>query len=460
MRRNSLGRGTALLGLAGLLLAACSTTLHHSASTTAIVLQVSQDQFSDHAEPSMATNPTDPNNLLAASMVLQGPTRGLATYASFDGGRTWRSNGLLPGSGLRYDADVTVTFDSSGHGFVCGWVGDRAQEARGAVRVWRTDDGGRTFQKPVMAVSGFLDHPGLAADPTFGSKDLYLAGSFTSGDGLRFARSTDDGQSFGTSRPIDPTTGKDGRLPVIAAGPNGLVAVMYYVYQPDGTATAEIVTSTDHGATFGPPKTLGSVQRPSSVGAISARSGPAVAIDPHSGEIYAAIATGRNDGRSRISVYFSADLGRSWSTARMSAALSSGQIYAQPQLAVDKTGQVGLLAFDITTNHVQPMLFLLHPGDTKFDNPQSLQPGGFHPATTAAQANRQDAADSVRQAWIGDYQALVSTPTGFRALWNAGIGARLQLVTAPTPRTESAPVPRVAPHSTGDSRRALRLDQH
>jgi hypothetical protein len=428
MRRNSLWRGTALLGLTGLLLAACSTTLHHSASTTPIVLQVSHDRFSEHAEPSMATNPTDPNNLLAASMVLQGPTRGLATYASFDGGRTWRSNGLLPGSGLRYDADVTVTFDSSGHGFVCGWVGDRAEQAQGAVRIWRTNNGGRSFQEPVTAASGFMDHPGLAADPTPGSKDLYLAGTFTSGDGLRFARSTDNGQSFEPSRPIDPTTEKDGRLPVIAAGPNGLVAVMYYVYQPDDTATAKIVTSTDHGATFGPPRTLGSVQRPSSIGAVSARSGPAVAIDPRSGKIYAAIATSRNDGRSRITVHSSTDRGRSWNSAETTAAVPSGQIYAQPQLAVDKAGQVGLFAFDITSNHVQPMLFVLHRGDTKFGSPHSLQAGGFDPATTAAPTNSQDTADSVRQAWIGDYQALASTPTGFQALWNSGAGDRLQLV--------------------------------
>jgi hypothetical protein len=434
MRRTSFWRCAALLGLTGLLVAACSTTLHRSASTTSpFALQVSHDQFSEHAEPSMAANPTDPNNLLAASMVLQGPTRGLATYASFDRGRTWHSNGLLPGSGLRYDADVTVTFDSSGRGFVCGWVGDRGREGQGAVRVWRTNNGGQSFQEPVTAVSGFMDHPGLAADPTPGSKDLYLAGTFTSGDGLRFARSTDHGQSFEPSRPIDPTTGKDGRLPVIAAGPNGLVAVMYYVYQPDGTATAKIVTSTDHGATFGSPETLGSVQRPSSIGAVSGRSGPAVAMDPRSETIYAAIATSRNDGRSRITVYFSTDRGRSWSTAGTTTALPSGEIYVQPQLAVDPAGHVGLFTFNITSSDVQPVLFVLHPGDSKFGRRHSLQPGGFRPATTAAQANSQDAADSVRQAWIGDYQALVSTPTGFQALWNAGAGARLQLVTAGQP---------------------------
>jgi hypothetical protein len=277
-----------------------------------------------------------------------------------------------------------------------------------------------------------MDHPGLAADPTPGSKDLYLAGTFTSGDGLRFARSTDHGQSFDPSRPIDPTTDKDGRLPVVAAGPNGLVAVMYYVFQPDGTAAAKVVTSTDHGATFGRPETLGSVQRPSSIGAVSARSGPAVAIDPRSGKIYAAIATGRSDGPSRIAVYYSPDRGRSWSIAGTTTALPSGEIYAQPQLAVDQAEQVGLFAFDITSNDVQPRLFVLQGGGSKFGRPHSLQPGGFHPGTAAAPPDSQDPADSVRQAWIGDYQALVSKPTGFQALWNAGAEARLQLVTAST----------------------------
>jgi hypothetical protein len=46
------------------------------------------------------------------------------------------------------------------------------------------------------------------------------------------------------------------------------------------------------------------------------------------------------------------------------------------------------LAFEITSNHVQPMLFVLHPEDTEFGSPQSLQPGGFLPAIAAGQANR------------------------------------------------------------------------
>jgi hypothetical protein len=274
-----------------------------------------------------------------------------------------------------------------------------------------------------------MDHPGLAADPASGSGDLYLAGTFTSGDGLEFARSTNDGQSFEPAHPIDPTTGKDGRLPVIAAGRNGLVAVMYYVFQSDGTATAEIVTSTDRGETFGLPKTLGSVQRPTSIGGVSARSGPAVAIDPRTGNIYAGIATSGSDSRSRIMVYSSTDRGRSWSLAGTIPAIPSGEIYAQQQLAIDKSGQVGLFTFDMTSSHVQPLLFVLRHGDTKFGRAQSLQPGGFNPATEAAATDSEDSPNNVQTAWVGDYQALVCTPTGFQALWNAGTEGELQLLT-------------------------------
>jgi hypothetical protein len=64
------------------------TTTSVGAQQTAAVVQVSNDQFPTHAEPAVATNPTNPNNLLAATMVVQEAKRGLASYTSFDGGTT------------------------------------------------------------------------------------------------------------------------------------------------------------------------------------------------------------------------------------------------------------------------------------------------------------------------------------------------------------------------------------
>ena len=395
------------------------------AAPPAAVVQVSHDQFVDHVEPAVAANPTNPSNLLAASMVLQGTGRGLATYASFDGGRTWQSNGLLPGAGMRYDADVAVTFDSSGHGFVSGWVGDRASEDQGGAWVWRTDDGGRTFDAAVRAVPGFCDHPGLAADPTGGSEDLYLAGTFTSGGGLRFTRSTDGGKTFEPTRSIDAANGAQGRLPVIGAGPDGLVAVMYYVFQPDGTPVATVVTSTDHGRTFGRPTPLAPVHSPTSY-AVQARSGPSLAVDPRTGELYAAVTTTSSRG-SEIDVYTSHDQGGSW--VPTTVAQSAGATYAQSQLAVDSAGRVGVFALAISGGAVQPLVFVSPSGSATFGPARPLTDSPFVPQTANSAGGADGSRTPAAPAWIGDYQAMATTPGVFHPVWNGSVTGSLELMT-------------------------------
>ena len=128
-------------------------------------VRVSRDAFTMHAEPSLAANPVNPGNLLAACMVWQAGQRGLATYVSFDAGRTWHSNGLLPGIRPAYDGDVTVAFDGRGTGYVSGWAGSHAAEQRGRACAWRTADGGRSFTTPVTVATGLIDHPSLGRLP-------------------------------------------------------------------------------------------------------------------------------------------------------------------------------------------------------------------------------------------------------------------------------------------------------
>lgn len=140
-------------------------------------VRVSRDAFTMHAEPSLAANPIDLRNLLAACMVWRAPQRGPATYASFDEGSTWHSNGLLPGVTPAYDGDVTVAFYHQGTGYVSGWAGRRAHLQRGRVCLWRTGDGGRSFTAPVTVTTrpfnpltgtqqGWIgDYQGLTATP-------------------------------------------------------------------------------------------------------------------------------------------------------------------------------------------------------------------------------------------------------------------------------------------------------
>src|SRR5579859_6911941 len=64
-------------------------------------VRVSSDHFVAHSEPMLAENPLNPLNLVGGSKYftnLQRYANKIGTYASFDGGCTWRESGLLPGT--------------------------------------------------------------------------------------------------------------------------------------------------------------------------------------------------------------------------------------------------------------------------------------------------------------------------------------------------------------------------
>jgi hypothetical protein len=390
-------------------------------------VQVSHDQFGAHAEPSVAVNPRNPRNLLAASMVFQGQAQGLATYASFDGGVTWRSDGILPGAVLGKDADVTVTFDQAGHGYVSGVVTSSAAGGGGTAYVWRTDDGGRHFGPAVTAMRGRVDHPGLAADPAPGSADLYLAGIAFQGPAgeLRLTRSTDSGLRFGPARSIDPSGSPYDRLTVVAAGPGGIVAVMYYAEPPGGSVTVDVATSTDHGATFAAPVRLGTVRWPAPVPGVNARSGPALAIDPHTGDIYASVTTyAPATGASQVEVFTSRDHGRSWSAPAVVASTAGGT-YVQPQLAVGDGGRVGLSVFELAGGRAHVVMVTSASAGVSFGPPRTVTGSSFDPILGLA--------TGAAQHWIGDYQGLAATPGAFHPLWNDARTGHLELFTATFP---------------------------
>jgi hypothetical protein len=201
--------------------------------------RVSHDRYLAHAEPSLAVNPRNSRNLLGASQVIAPGLHIVETFASFDGGQTWRDNGPLPlPPGADWADDVTVAFDGQGKGFAAAMATVRtaqglSETARG-VYIWRTDDGGRTFHRPVAVVQGqFADHPWLAAETAPGAGDLYVAWTSRSGSAasnsagkLAFSRSVDGGRHFAPPRIISAPP--DGALaPVVAAGPTGEVTVAY-----------------------------------------------------------------------------------------------------------------------------------------------------------------------------------------------------------------------------------------
>ena len=411
-RRGFLGRSAAATVVAAAGAARLAPNASAADRTGPVNVRVSHDGLAMHGEPSVAANPRNPRSLLGTCIVSGSDvTQGrLATYASFDGGATWRSNGPLPGiptTGI----DPSAAFDAHGHGFVCGLVGSELQPHAAGAYVWRTEDGGRNFLTPVTAIAGVSDHPSLAADrwATSSPGTLYVATALN--PGLAFTRSADGGRSFPPPVVLDAQAAG----PVVTAGPGGVVCITYPVPVPplsSGNALVRVITSTDHGVTFGPPADLlqMSVQPYFNL--------PAAAAATASGNIHVAVATYDNTThQSELLLFSSRDLGGTWA---VSARLASSDqvIYLQPELAVDDRDRVAVSAFASNHGHVDVLLFISEPCTARFGPPLRVTSRPFE-MSLGADGH-----------WIGDYQGLTATPGAFHPFWNDTRTGHLEIFTA------------------------------
>jgi hypothetical protein len=378
-----------------------------------------------HFEPSLAVNPRNPRNLLAVCS--PGPN----AYVSFDGGLTWRRGGTLrlpPDSG---GGNMSAAFDSAGRGFACGSFGS-AVKAGASVLVWRTEDGGRTFTRPVVVGQGAnLDRPWVAAERHSPGvvHVVWSQGSATGfTTGLRYVRSNDGGGTFGAPRTIARRTTGLGN-PVVACGPPGTVYVLYSGGRgavgraaPDSPSALTVVCSQDQGKTFQPPITLGRSTDFLSFPGLSGGTGsalPAIAAHPGRGLVCAAFID-HAAGASRAGVLLAAswDGGRTWS--RGTAVTPQDQvIYFQPAVAIDDAGQIGVMAFAMNQGKASVVFMISEPGSLRFGPPIAVTHQPFDPATVNYE--------------LGDYQALATTPGAFQPLWNDTRTGELELFTAAVP---------------------------
>lgn len=400
-------------------------------------VRVSHDGHDDHIEPCLAVNPRDPRNLLA---VCQRESGAPVTYSSFDGGRTWRSNGPLPlPPGFVVGGNNTVGFDDSGRGLVCSLLA--ALPSPGApkgttfsVGVWRSDDGGRTSTPPVSVSgtgTGVLDHPWLATER---SSPHAVHVVWTQGTtpgvntALSYARSTDGGQTFETPRTIasDPRGLNDA---MVACGPPGSVYVIYHASPAPGStemqrlespATVIVLGSQDRGRTFERPIELGLTTFAIAFPGTNNNTLPAIAADPHSGLVCAAFTRHQvHAPHADILLAASRDRGRTWSPAE-AVTPEDQAIYFEPQVAIDAAGRIGVMAFAMTHRRVSAVLMHSKPGSLHFSPPITITKQPFDPARSGFGSR-----------WfLGDYQALATTPGAFHPLWNDTRTGQLQLFTA------------------------------
>jgi hypothetical protein len=92
--------------------------------------RASRDAFTSHSEPMIAMDPLDHDHLMAGSKMYENNDKYLfkiGTYESFDGGRTWKDQGHLPGycatpgqcdpndeASYRTTSDISISFDDEG----------------------------------------------------------------------------------------------------------------------------------------------------------------------------------------------------------------------------------------------------------------------------------------------------------------------------------------------------------
>jgi len=310
------------------------------------VFRVSDPDASGSAEVSIAINPKNPDNLVAASLALGRPPRpqyGSYNYSSMDGGRTWKTIPVADPKNLTQGDDV-VYFGADGiayhiHLSFEGILTARPKRAENGMLVETSVDGGLTWADAVPAinhensVTPFEDKPGIVVDNAPQSKykgnvyvawtrfDVYGSNDPNCHSNIYFTRSTDHGKSFtmpvnisdsvGDCRDSDNTV--EGAVPAVA--PNGDVYIVWA-----GPLGLVFKKSTNGGETFDKEKVIS--QMPGGwdfgVSGLKRANGMAVTgVDlssgPNKGTLYVNWIDARN-GDPDVFVMSSKDGGETWST--------------------------------------------------------------------------------------------------------------------------------------------------
>lgn len=229
------------------------------------VVRVTEVDAINPAEVSIAINPKNPDNIIAASFQTGRPPRprsGSYNYLSMNGGKTWKTIPVEDPKALT-QGDDTVYFGSDGTAYHAhlSFVGIRVAKplrAESGILVEASRDGGLTWNESVPAinhinsVTPFEDKPGIVVDNAMDSShkgNVYLAwtrfDTYGTSDPechsqIHFSRSIDGGRTFSmpfrisdtggdcrdgddTVEGVVPSVGPKGQVYVVWAGPLGLV---------------------------------------------------------------------------------------------------------------------------------------------------------------------------------------------------------------------------------------------
>ena len=345
------------------------------------VVRVSDADAIDPAEVSIAINPKNPDNIVAASFQTGRPPRpraGSYNYISMDGGKTWKTIPVADPKNLTQGDDtVYVGGDGTAYHAHLSFAGIRVARpprAESGILVEASKDGGLSWSDSVPAinhinsVTPFEDKPGIVVDNAPGSPhegNVYLAWTrfdvYGSSDPechsqIYFSRSIDRGMTFsmpfrisdsgGDCQDSDntvegsvPAVGVKGEVYVVWAGPLGLI----------------FKKSLDGGLTFGKDKVVGSIPGgwDFSVEGLDRTNGmPVTGVDlsngPNKGTLYINWIDARN-GDPDVFVMSSRDGGETWTApVRVNDdPLKNGKVQFFTWMSVDLIdGSVNVIFYD------------------------------------------------------------------------------------------------------------------
>ncbi len=393
----------------------------------------------DQNEPSIAINPTDPNNIIIGCNDYRSDSS-LWYFTSTDGGLSWagaphRSNWQF--SNVPFDP--AVVFDHNGTAYFCNERSERdgIPYAINDLVFFKSTTKGASWDLPVRVVldSNSIGSASQTADKGYICVDdsptspfsgrIYISWVvYESGKGkIVVSHSSDKGKTWSIAKAV--TASANFQCPIPICGVNGDLFISYQDIDPTHRQI-HFVRSTDGGDSFNSDVVVSGYNEigrlyppgkndahPVIKGHLRVNSFPSIALDHsnlHFGRIYMTWAGKDNNARTHIYLTTSDDRGSHWTTPTAIEADANTHATDKffPWIAVDRTnGDVGIVCYDsrndsLKNEFVDAYMLFSRDGGSSF-TPLRLTSNSFDPKVSSS-IDSLGNTDTLQ--FLGDYLAL------------------------------------------------------